>query len=97
MNPTPKQIILTDPKFLKAHAALVDDGDFLNSIQVAMAQYTRTMCNLAPHELNHANQLQASAMAFQRVQGAQEFVAVLLGLHEQPHKPNPRPSDNLTQ
>jgi len=97
MNPTPKQVFMSNSSAVKAHSALLDRPEFKTSLEVALAHYTRMMCVLAPMSLDTPNQLQASAMCFQRIQGANELVSTLLGLHELPPKPAPRQTDNLHQ
>jgi len=79
-NPMPKQLFQASKQMMKEHSALLDRAEFQRAIEVAMAQYTRTMCQLAPTSLDTPNQLQASAMCFQRIQGANDFVHCLLTL-----------------
>ncbi len=97
VNPRPKQEFLASAIACKAHKALIERADFQNSLRTAMAQYTRRMCELAPASLDSANQLQASAMCFQRIQGMNDFVNTLLSLAEVPRQPAKVQSDNLTQ
>lgn len=94
-HPTPKKAFLLDPKAVKAHRAMIDDDDFRRSITVAQAQYTRVICDLAPISLDSPNQLQASAMCFQRIQGMNDFVTVLMNLGETPKLPERKSTDNL--
>lgn len=97
VNPRPKDEFLTSALLVKAHKSLIERADFQNSLRTAQAQYTRMMCALAPANLDTPNQLQASAMCFQRIQGMNDFVSCLLNLAEVPRQPAKVQSDNLTQ
>ena len=96
VNPTPKQEMLSSSNDVKAHRKLIDEPSFRNAIRVAQAEYTRTMCMLAPSSMDSPSQLQASAMCFQRIQGMNDFVSVLLKLGETPKMPTQKQSGNLS-
>ena len=97
INPTPKQEFLFDAASVKGHSTLIDAPAFQKAIKTALAQYVRVMCNIAPDKMDSPAQLQASAMCFQRIQGANDFVDTLLKLGQQPQSPLPKPNDNLKQ
>lgn len=93
----PKAEFMQSEPFMKAHRNMVDAEVFQRGIKTAMAQYTRVMCQIAPSSMDSPNQLQASAMCFQRIQGANDFLNILLNLAETPAIPTKRDPDNLTQ
>lgn len=95
-NPTPKEEFLATPGDVKSHRQLLDRPDFQRALRVALAQYNRAICSLAPSGMDTPNQLQASAMCFQRIQGATDFVDVLLKLSEVPRLPERKKPENLT-
>jgi hypothetical protein len=94
-HPTPKQEFVTDERLVKAHRELIYRDDFQLAIKTALAQYTRVMCDLAPSSLDSPNQLQGSAMCFQRIQGANDLVAILMRLAEIPKPADRKQFDNL--
>lgn len=79
-NPLPKQVFLSSKKLSEEHGRLIDSEAFSRAISAAREQYVRRMCDLAPASLDTPNQLQASAMCFQRIQGCNDFIEILYNL-----------------
>jgi len=96
-NPMPKEEFQVSPGAMKAHRALLELPQFQLAVRVAQAQYCRICCAASPTNLDSPNQLQASAMCFQRIQGMNDFINVLLNLAETPRLPPRRTDDNLAQ
>jgi hypothetical protein len=96
LNPTPKQEFQESADHMKAHGALIDSPSFRRAVKVALAEHARMMCALAPSSMDSPNQLQASAMAFQRIQGANDVMNIMLKLSEIPKLPNKKDDSNLS-
>lgn len=77
-NPSPKSVLQNDPNLVKIHRALVEREDLHKSINVALLQISREICELAPTDMG------SCAAAHLRMLGAQEFVKVFLNLAETP-------------
>lgn len=75
---------------------MLDTPEFQRALDYAQLQYLRFLCDTAPADLAGGNQVQASAFAFQRLQGMNDFVAQLRSLSETPPPPAPKVSDNLS-
>ncbi len=86
-NPTPKAEFLSDANKVAAHKSLIARDDFRLSLATAQRAYTRALCDIAPGNMAEQNYSQASAAAFNRLQGMSDFCAVLLNLAENPPPP----------
>jgi hypothetical protein len=91
----PKQQFVETKKLAEEHRRMVDSEPFVRAVRAAREQYTRVMCNLAPTSLDTPNQLQASAMCFQRIQGVNDFINILVSLADPPPKRQIPETDNL--
>lgn len=44
-NPSPKSVLLSDPKKIEAHRTLVQNAVFSYGVDAALMQYQRFLCN----------------------------------------------------
>jgi hypothetical protein len=95
LNPTPKSQFLADPTACKEHMAMIDSAVFRRSLDAAKAAYVRAICDMAPGDLSGERYLEASAFAFGRLQGMNDFCGLLLNLAQEQQKPAARPPQNL--
>ena len=79
---TPKQEFLKEKANTDQHARLIDSPAFQRAISVAKDEYVRILNSTAPTDLTSPNFAGASAMAFQRIQGVESFLAILFNLGE---------------
>ena len=84
INPTPKQRFLEMGIWVSAHRRMTDSPEFQRAIDFAAQHYVRSLHGIAPTDLTHPNFMAASAMNFQRIQGMQDFITVLMNLSEVP-------------
>lgn len=82
-NPSPKSVLLSDPKKIEAQRTLVQNAVFSYGVDAALMQYQRFLCN-QPVESQEA------AASHYRMEGALQFVAVLKGLAEMPQIQKPQ-------
>jgi len=86
-NPTPKERFVADKKAVTAHVNVFSLEPAQRSIDVALLQYQR---RLTSNEEVDARDL------YNRIKGAQEFVATLLNLAENPQPVPAAKTGNLT-
>lgn len=89
-NPSPKSEFLKNAANLKAHHDLVENDSLRYSLNCALLEMSRRICNGAP-----ADNMGACAAAHLRMLGAQDFVEMFLNLAEAPSLPAKSPSGNL--
>lgn len=80
---TPKQDFLQEKSNSDQHARLIESVAFNRAISVAKDEYVRRLHEMAPRNLDSPNFAGASAMAFQRLQGVEDFLLILFNLGEQ--------------
>ena len=86
-NPTPKSEFLLDTAACDDHQKMVDSAMFRRSLDTAKAAYVRALCDVAPGDPSSERYQEASASMFNRIQGMNDFVALLLNLNVSPAKP----------
>ena len=84
-NPLPKTEFLKNQAFVTAHNRLIELPEFQRAIEVAKSQYQRTLTGMSPDIFGQSPRPDAatiSSMAFQRLQGVDEFLSFLCNLAE---------------
>lgn len=95
-NPHPKHLFCTDAKRIAAHRRLIESEAWQTGIVSAQMAMVRDLCISASNNLSDPNYQQAAALAFARIQGANDLVNIFSNLGEMPQPPKPKPShDNL--
>jgi hypothetical protein len=98
-NPTPKSEFIKSKPFVEGHNRLIESPEFQRAIETSKAQYLRALHGVAPSVLgDNPNPAAAniSALLFQRIQGVEDFCAILFNLAEPvPEMPKPSDPDNL--
>lgn len=90
VNPTPKQKFQSSKVFIQNHRELMQDIRLDYSLDVALQQYQRQMCDARITEGNLA------AVNHFKMQGAIEFVTILKHLAEMPElTKTTQPTDKL--
>lgn len=91
-NPTPKQQFQGDKKWVEMHREMMQQPMLSVSIQFALSQYLRNICDANISDGNTA------AQAHFKIQGAHDFIAILRNLGEMPEIPRTRVDNTkLTQ
>lgn len=95
-NPWPKQLFCADTLACDAHRKLVQSDAWQLASKVAQSHMTRSILSVGNGKLDEPNHIQAAAMAFERLQGMNDFINIFTGLAEIP-KPmvGQKRSDNL--
>jgi len=88
-NPSPKSIFAESSENLAAHRQLVQNPALRKSIEIALLEMTRRICNSAPPEMG------ACAAAHLRCLGAHDFIEVFYNLAETPVAEKPVDTNNL--
>jgi hypothetical protein len=95
-NPSPKEVLLQDSVQVNRHRRMVESDAFQTSLNTAQLHYVRSLCAIAPANIDSAGNIQAAAACFQRIQGMLDFSAVLIKLAEMPTaKTTTKTKDNL--
>jgi hypothetical protein len=96
MNPSPKQVFMSSVDNVSKHRKLLEDPTFERAVLFAKAQYVRRLHEIAPGDLSIPNFASAAAMSFERIQGMEDFIAILFSLSESTPLPERlKVSDNL--
>lgn len=96
LNPTPKMIFMSSGDNISKHRKLLEDPAFERAIFFAKAQYVRRLHDISPGDLSMPNFASCAAMSFERIQGMEDFIAVLSTLSESSPLPErTKVSDNL--
>lgn len=96
MNPTPKQIFMSSGDNISKHRRLLEDPAFERAILFAKSHYVRRLHEITPGDLSMPNFASGAAMSFERIQGVEDFIAVLYSLSESTLIPErSKASDNL--
>jgi len=97
INPTPKAIFMSSNQNIASHKRMIETSEFQRAIQVAQLQYVRVLHNLAQGKnLNDPGFATGAAMCFERLQGSQEIIDIMLKLAEPMPTPEVRVvGDNL--
>jgi hypothetical protein len=97
-NPSPRRVFLTDAAAIDAHHRMVTSPAFQLAISVAQREYARAICSLDPLGKEDENSIHGHALHLARLQGANDFVAMLCGLAElPPPPPKVKNPDNLDE
>ena len=96
-NPTPKALFLADSVAVKNHNAMVDTDTFQKGTDTAILCYVRALCDVASGDMSSERYEQASACAFNRIQGMMDFVALVRNLGIVPPPPKKQADMNLTE
>lgn len=78
VNPTPKQEFQTNQSWIKMHREMMQQPMLGVSLQFALLHYQRLLADVRTTDGNTA------AQNFFKIQGAQEFLAILKNLGEMP-------------
>lgn len=89
VHPTPRADFQASSDNIKAHHELIQQPGFQAAIKTALAQYGRQLTDSPPPDMG------GSASYYLRLQGAHEFVTILMNLAETPNKIIPVNRDNL--
>lgn len=96
VNPHPKHLFCTNAAQMEAHRQLVQSEAWQRGVVAAQMQIVRDLCVGASTKLSEPQYLQASALAFSRIQGMNDFVNTFCNLAEIPPVPTAgKRSDNL--
>lgn len=79
-NPTPKQDFQSNAAWIKMHREMMQQPMLGVSLQFALLQYQRTLCDSRTVDGNQA------AQNHFKIQGAHEFLAILKNLGEMPEQ-----------
>jgi hypothetical protein len=99
LHPTPKMVFMSSGNNVSAHRKMLESPEFQRAIDYAKSHYTRALHASAPNNLDSPNFASAAAMSFERIQGMEDFISILMTLSETP-PPLPeraRGGDNLEQ
>lgn len=91
-----KRDFVTYEQIRKAHADLVATPDFRTAVTVSLMEYVNQQQSVLNDILDKGNSQEGAAIAF-RIQGARQFVDVLMNLHELPASHKHRDYDNLAR
>lgn len=87
--------MLANSQWIDEHHRMIESDAFQRAILFARDHYTRAVCAQPPPG-TEGDVLQSHALAMARLQGAQDFVSVILGLAEMPPiRTNQKNPDNL--
>ena len=96
IHSTGRSIMLSESKWIEEHHRMIESEAFQRAIMYAKDHYTRACCSSPPPGTEKSDVTVSHALAMARLQGAQDFVSVLLGLAELPtEKPAAKNLDNL--
>jgi hypothetical protein len=97
-NPSPRELFLSSAQNIDEHHRMIESAAFQRAIQAAQAHYVRAMCATAPPEIGTEEYQRASSTVFNRIQGMNDFVSLLLQLAELPQPPSEKKqrTDNLS-
>ena len=99
LHPTPKMVFMSSGTNISNHKRMVESAEFQRALDVAKAHYIRALHHAAPNNLDSPNFASAAAMSFERIQGMEDFIHVLVTLADVP-PPLPdrrgQEPDNLT-
>lgn len=89
-NPTPRSEFLKDAEAIKSHHVLVENPILRRSIEIALLEMNRQICNNCPPD-----NMGGCAAAHLRMLGAQDFIQVFLNLAEESSAPPRKDTSNL--
>jgi hypothetical protein len=96
LNPTPKQIFMSSGDNISKHRKLLEDPAFERALFFAKSHYIRRLHEITPSDPSTPNFFSGAAMSFERIQGMEDFIAILYSLSESiPIPQSSKISDNL--
>lgn len=95
-NPWPKHLFCTDTVAMDAHRKLIQSEAWQVGSKAAQAQFLRSILSASGGKLDDPQHTQAASLAFERLQGMNDFINIFTSLAEIPKAPTARKSaDNL--
>lgn len=82
--PTPKGTFLLDERLCQAHRRMVESKDFQASVKAALEHYHQMMIATQGVEMSDTGYVQDSHVRFMKMQGASNFVDVLITMDLRP-------------